>query len=145
MRKAIDRFTIDMFEVPMAPEAVPGSLNYDAELRGVLTQMLQGVQMSRHEVAARISDLTGDDVTKFMLDSWAAESREGHRFPLKYLIPIEVVCNSFALTQWLAKRRGGTFLAGRDSLLAEMGRLVRAEGELKAKKTALKAQLMGSR
>lgn len=129
----------------MAPEAVPGSLNYDAELRGVLSQMLQAVQMSRNEVAARVSDLTGDDVTKFMIDSWTAESREGHRFPLKYLIPMEIVCKSFALSQWLAKKRGGTFLAGRDSLLAEMGRLERAEGELKAKKTALKAQLMGNR
>jgi hypothetical protein len=37
--------------------------------------------LSRYQVAAKMSELLDVDITKTMLDSWTAESKEQHRFP----------------------------------------------------------------
>ena len=58
-----------------------GSLDIDTEVRHLVSEELKGCPYSRYHVAARMSELTGTEITKSMLDSWTAESKEQHRFP----------------------------------------------------------------
>jgi len=62
-----------------------GSLALDTQFREALSDTLKNCQLSRYQVAARMSELTGTEITKSMLDSWTAESKENHRFPAIFL------------------------------------------------------------
>jgi hypothetical protein len=58
-----------------------GSFDIDRQFRELISQALKNCPLSRWQVAARMSELTGHEITKAMLDSWTAESKEAHRFP----------------------------------------------------------------
>lgn len=134
----LDDRTFDLFDIPRAPATAAGSLDIDAELRHTLSAMLKACPLSRYDVAARVSELTGRNISKPMLDAYTAESREHHNFPLQYAAALEAVCDSYALTKLLAGKRGCSVLVGAEALLAELGRVERQEQELKARKAALR-------
>jgi hypothetical protein len=90
-----------------------------------------------------MSELLGLEVTKHQLDSWTAESREGWRFPFEYAAAFEAACETYALSELLARKRGCTVLIGEEAVMAEWGRLERMETEIKARKRALRARMGG--
>jgi len=125
MRRTNDTLTLDLFEVPVPTTPMPGALNFNLVLRRLLSDLLKVFPVSREMVAARMSELTGDQITKHQLDSWTAESREGWRFPLEYLPAFEVAVETTGLIAWAANVRGGKILMGKDALDAEIGKLER--------------------
>lgn len=120
MRAPKDTSTIDLFDLPQAPELVEGSLNYAAEL-------------------------IGQDISKYQLDAWTAESREGHRFPFEYAAAFEVACETTALQELLARKRGSRVLAGEDAILTELGRIEKQKVELAVRERLLKERIRGRR
>lgn len=137
-RRAADNLTLDLFEVPVPTVPLPGALNFNLQLRHLLSEALKACPLSRIEVAARMSELTGDTITKHQLDAWTAESREGWRFPLEYLAAFEVAVETTTLTAWLASIRGGKVLMGKDALDAEIGKLERLKEDAARKIKQLK-------
>lgn len=125
MRRVTDTLTLDLFEVPSPKAPLPGALNLNLQLRHLISDALKSSPLGRIEIAAKMSELTGDTVTKHQLDAWAAESREGWRFPLEYLPALEVACQTTVLTAWIAGIRGGKVLMGKEALDAEIGKLER--------------------
>jgi len=125
----IDERQLGLFDVPI-PKTVAGSLRCDHQIASLLSNALRECDLTRFQVAARMSELTGKEVTKFMLDSWTAEAREGHRFPFEYAAAFEQATESYALTQYLADQRGCKILIGREALDAHLGKLVRRRREL---------------
>ena len=100
--------------MPTAP--IPGALNFNLQLRRLLSDLLKSSPISRELIAGRMSELTGEAITKHQLDSWTAESREGWRFPLEYLPAFEVACETHQVTTWLADLRGCKVLVGKEAL-----------------------------
>lgn len=136
-----DRNTLDLFEVPQPAAPLPGSMDFRSVIAHLVAQMLRESGLDRFEVAARMSRLTGKDVSKYMLDGYTAESRDEFNLPA-YLIPAaETVCSSHLISTWLAGVRGGRLLVGRDALAAELGRIERQRDELAGQARALKDQL----
>jgi len=136
-----DRYTLDLFAVPEPPRRAEGALNCSLELRHLLSRALKEARGSRYEVAARMSELLGVEVTKYQLDAWTAESREGWRFPLEYLVAFEVACETHVVSEWVAERRGCRLLKGRESLLADLGRIEQMVAELREERRRIKEQL----
>jgi len=133
-----DLLTRDLFEVPTPAAPIPGSQNYGVEVSHLVCEVLAQAHADRHEVAARMSRLAGRDVTKYMLDAWSAESRDGYNLPF-YMAPVlETACETHRLGAWLADKRGGRLLVGREALNAELGRLERARDEAARKIKQLK-------
>lgn len=125
-----DLLTVDMFEVvPTETEALPGALNFDRQVRHLLAEAMKQSPLSRVEMAARMAELTGAHITKSSLDAWAAESREGWRFPLEYLPAFEAVCQTHDLSGWLAGVRGCKLIRGKEAVDAEIGKLERMREE----------------
>lgn len=145
MARARDMLTSDLFEVPVAPAPIGGSLDYATELRCVLSDALKQSPRSRHEIAARMSELTGQDITKSMLDSWTAESKSPWRFPFEFAAAFESACDSTCLQQLLGRKRGSRILVGEEALLAEMGRIHKAKDELTRRERALKERMREKR
>jgi len=138
MRRPSDTLTLDLFEVPVPTTPMPGALNFNLVLRHLLSDLLKRCPQSREIVAARMSELTGDAITKHQLDAWTAESREGWRFPLEYLPAFEVAVETHQITTWLADLRGCKVLVGKEALDAEIGKLERLKEDAARKIKQLK-------
>lgn len=140
-RRPRDYQTPDMFMIPTQRPPVAGAYDFDQELRHKLSEVLKRSTLSRYEVAARMSELVGRDISKNQLDAWTAESRPGWRFPLEYLPALESACETHDVMRWLADIRGCKLVIGEEALIVELTRLEREEGELKRRKQHLKRYL----
>lgn len=138
MRRMSDTLTADLFDIPVPASSAHGGLDVGVQLRHLLSDLLKASPSSRYQVAARMAELTGHEISKHQLDSWSAESREGWRFPLEYLPALETALETHAITAWLADLRGCKVLVGKDALLAELGKIERMKQELANKERALK-------
>lgn len=139
-----DPLTIDMFDmaiVPVARTPKPGALDINMQFRHVLSDEIKKSPLSRHQIAARMSELLGHEVTKHQLDSWTAESRDGWRFPLEYLPALEVALETHEVLTWLAGIRGAKLAVGCEALETQLGKLERMKGELRKQEAAIKKLL----
>ena len=127
MRRHADTLSLDLFEVPVPTTPIPGALNFSHQLRHLLSEQLKASPHSREIIAARMSELTGEPITKNQLNAWTAESREPWRFPLEYLPAFEVACETTALTTWIASVRGGRVQLGKDAIYTEIGKMERVK------------------
>jgi len=140
--KARDSLTLDMFvEVPTPRVAVPGALDIGSQFRHFLSEAIKYSPLSRHQIAARMSELVGHDITKHQLDSWTAESRDGWRFPLEYLPALEVALDTHEVLAWLATIRGAKLSVGREALESQLGKLGHMKDALRKQEQAIKKLL----
>jgi len=100
-----------------------GSFDLDAQFRAAISEALKQCPLSRYEVAGRMSELTGQDITKSMLDSWTAESKENHRFPAIFLPAFCEAVKSSEPFKVLSRPIGVFVMPGPDALRAEIQRL----------------------
>jgi hypothetical protein len=142
MKPHHDPLTLDLFEVPVARNPLPGALDVGLALRHLLSDLLKTTPRGRFEVAARMSELLGHEISKHQLDAWTAESREGWRFPLEYLPAFEVALETHRVTAWLADLRGCRVAVGKHALDAEIGKLERLRDSASRRIRELK-QIMG--
>jgi hypothetical protein len=136
-RQIIDQRQVTIFEYleqrqgelkAAAPR--PGSLDIDKRFREAISAAVKSCALSRYGIAARMSELAGAEITKSMLDSWTAESKEGHRFPAIFL---PVFCEATGTTDpltLLAELCGVFLLPGPDALRSEIKKL---EEEIRVK------------
>jgi hypothetical protein len=114
-----------------APE---GEANVKETLRRSLNDAIAACALSRHQIAGQMSHLLGVDVTKTMLDTWTAESKEGHRFPAEYLPAFCRATGSRAPLEVLAEAAGMFAMPGPEALRAEIQRLSEEERRARAEK-----------
>lgn len=116
-----------------------GSLNVQFEIKEAVSRMLKVCPLSRFEVASRMSELTGVDISKFMLDSWSAESKEYHRFPAEFIPALCTITESNEILDLIAEKREVFILPGCDALRAEVQHL---EERIRELQTARKKRLI---
>ncbi len=144
MKRATDTLTADLFEVPAPAAALPGSMGYNLAVRRLMSDAIKATPHNSAEIAARMSELTGQSITEHQLHAWTAPSREAWRMPLEFVPAFEVAAETTVLTSWLADVRGGRLLLGRETLAAELGRLEHQREEAARHIKRLK-KLMGAR
>jgi hypothetical protein len=111
----------------------------DQKFRSSVSEALKRCPLSRYQVAAKMSELTDADITKTMLDSWTAESKEGHRFPAVFLPAFcQAVGDTEPLTI-LGLTAGVFVMPGPEALRAEIQRL---EEEINRAQTERRKRLM---
>jgi len=116
-----------------------GSFDIDRQFRESISKALKKCPLSRYQVAARMSELIGCDITKSMLDSWTAESKENHRFPAIFL---PAFCEATGQTEplnILARPVKVFVLPSAEALRSEIHKL---EEEIVSKKNEKKKRLM---
>jgi len=130
-----------LFEIPPPSDPTEGSMDLGLELRHLISETLKKCPHNRFVVAAEMSRLTGRDITKGMLDSWSAESREAWRFPLELAPAFDVATGTYALTEFMARKRGCKVYAGEDLYAAELGKLESLKTEINSKIKMLKQRM----
>ncbi|MCR6661865.1 MAG: hypothetical protein NVV60_01625 [Luteimonas sp.] len=145
MSRRSDGLTGELFRsddpIPRPAPALPGSMDFRTRVAAIIGEMLdcaraRDPELDRALIAAKLTRLTGKEVSKAMLDGYTAESRDTFNIPA-YLVPaIEVVCDSTLYSDWLAGVRGGRLVMGPAALDAEIGRLSHAlsDGQAHLKK-----------
>ncbi|HDH51260.1 MAG TPA: hypothetical protein ENG95_07390 [Nitrospirae bacterium] len=117
-----------------------GSLNIDAEIRAAISEDLKHAkepnsrELSRYDVAARMSELTGDDITKSMLDNWSAEAHKKHRFPCQFLPAFRISTGGRQTFDVLSRRSGLFALPGKEAIRVEIQKIDEAQKKNKKEK-----------
>ena len=100
-----------------------GSFDIDRQFRAAISEALKRCPLSRWQVAARMSELIGQEITKSMLDSWTAESKEGHRFPAIFLPAFCEAAGCSEPLKLMGRLVGVFILPGPEALRAEIQRI----------------------
>jgi len=106
-----------------SPGPGPGGLNIQYQLQGIITQCIKRCPLSRWQIAGKMSELLNQEITKYMLDTWTAESKEYHRFPAEYLPAFCAAVSSFEPLRILAEKANVFVVPGAEALRAEIRRL----------------------
>lgn len=133
--------TGDLFEVPVPDEPLPGAMDYALAIRSMMAAAIKASPLNARDIASRMSELTGQNVTEHMLHAWTAPSRESWRPPFEFMPAFEAACETHALSAWFSSVRGGKMLIGREALNAELGRLERSRDEAARRIKQLKTQM----
>ncbi|HBJ88013.1 MAG TPA: hypothetical protein DDZ88_29985 [Verrucomicrobiales bacterium] len=148
MRKKIDINQGSIFDIlrqaqdgnlSLGENAAAGSLDIDRQFREAVSLDLKGCPLSRYGVAGKMSELLGQDITAAMLNSWTAESHNGHRFPAIFLPAFCAATGQSRAMQLVGRASGSFLLPGSDALRAEIRRL---DEEIASKQCEKKKRLM---
>ncbi|MBG6291057.1 hypothetical protein I5I61_26680 [Pseudomonas nitroreducens] len=146
MRHGKDDRTINIdFDVPQ-PQLV-SACDFRVQVSEIVSEMLTGAKgtgLERIDVAAQMSRLSGEDISKAMLDAWSSTARIDHNLPFYRAALLEQVCGSHQLTDLIVTVRGGRVSWGRDALLAELGRVESIKEEATRQARALRRQIGGA-
>ncbi len=127
--------------LPRPPAALPGSLGCATRVAGLVAYGLDQARIergrSREDVAARMSDLTGERITRDMLNAMTADSHQGHRFPLQWLPAFVEATGSYELLTQIAELVGAMVLIGQAVIAAKMAEQDRLVAEALAEKRRL--------
>lgn len=119
----------------------PGSLAWGLRIREALSEILRRCPKSRHLIAAEMSELTGEEITKTRLDSWTAESREDHRFPAQYLPALAYVTGDASLLRELARSVDLMVIESREMLIHQLGEISERKKVLQEEERQIRAVL----
>lgn len=134
---------LDRFNRSNCSECTPGCFDISKSIRAIITDSLKHTSLSRHQVAARMSELLGREITKAQLDAFSAESKENHRFPLEYLPAFVEATGDRSLIRFIAEKCMGYYIENADALHLELGRIHEQEKVLKDRKRAISSVLGG--
>ena len=116
-----------------------GSLEFDAALRAAISSDIKASPLSRYQIAARMSELIGSEISETQLNSWTAESHQKHRFPATYLPAfIRATGGQRRAFEIIADYAGLLVLPGADALRVEINRLDEEIERLKSERAKRK-------
>ena len=111
-------------EIEAARQApTPGSLNIKFQVIAALKTALRHAGKSREQIADEMTLYTGDDITADMINTWLAESKKKHRFPLEYLPAFRRATDNLDVLNVASQACGAFTLRGPDALRADIRKL----------------------
>jgi len=143
MRRMIDTLTGDLFAtIPQAYPMHPGAYRFRTEISLAMGEAIRACEKDRYQIAADMGRLLGREVSVNTLDKYTSEAAEEHHPSLETAIAFDAATGQMALVSLFAEKLGSRVLPGKQSLLAELGRLEQMKGEI-AKQTAAIKQVLG--
>ncbi len=144
-KKLFDEEEIAIREEAIMQTAIETNYDIGAQLRRWLSTAIKNSPMSRFEIAARLSELHNKEISKFQLDSWTAESKDGYHLPAEYVPALCFILNDLGGLRIQAAPLGVKVLENKDLMWLEYGKLKRSEQELRLRKKQLEKKLQGGR
>lgn len=94
----------------------------------------------REIIAAEISMLLDEEVSKAMLDAYSSPAREDHRVPMSRFLALVAVTKRHDLADPIMRQIGAGLLVGAEIHTARLGHIQQLLAELKAEEKALKSK-----
>jgi hypothetical protein len=126
------------FDVPSRAIGAAALAGLDREIAATVALMLkEDPRPSRFPIAAAMSELLDEEVTKAMLDKYASESSEAHAISFARMLALTQVTERYDLLNRLTRRIGAALLVGPEILTAEIGQIDRQMVELRERRRVL--------
>lgn len=111
-------------EAPQTRQLLPGTFDDDAVTRGILADTIKKSDLSREQIAERMSWLLSKAITADMLNNFTAESKSNHRFPLAWSRAFCESTRDWRLLRYVADQAGFLLMPKADSDVLLLGELV---------------------
>ena len=125
------------FDAPKPARDASALAGLDRMVASGVATALKEDGRSRFEIAGKVSELLHEDVSKFMLDAYAAEAREDHNVPMHRFLAIMAVTERVDILDALLRRIGVACLFGEEINTARLGHLQRQLAEIKSEIRAM--------
>lgn len=99
-----------------------GTLNIALQIQEIIDKSIGQCPVSREVIAGKMAELTGQQITRFMLDSWTSSAKQNHRFPAEFIPAFCAAVGNDQLVTFLAGKIGIFTMQDRDVLRAELAR-----------------------
>lgn len=128
------------FENSRPDVAEGGMAHMERQTASAVAGILRVDPRSRFEVAGQLSALMDADISKFMLDAYSAEGRDGHNVSFARFLGLIVVTQRFDVLDALLRQIGCAVVVGEEILLAEIGHLETQKRNIDQRLKNLKAE-----
>lgn len=123
-RPAFDDAQLDLgFGLPETASSDGALAALARETASAVASMLRREPRNRYDVAAAMSALVDEDVSKLMLDAYSSEARDGHRISFDRMLALIAATGRYDVLRALLRRIGCDLLVGEEVYLAEIGHL----------------------
>ena len=129
-----------VFEAPTSPKGDAALAGFEARVNRAVGSMLNSDERSREVIAAEMSVLLGEEVTRAMLDAYASPARIEHKVPFSRLIALVVVTRRHDLLDERLREAGFALLFGDEVNTARLGDIQRRIAALKDEEKAIKSR-----
>ncbi|ALG60879.1 hypothetical protein [Citromicrobium sp. JL477] len=113
------------FEPPVLDERPAVLAGLEQEIAGVVGTILASTPMSREEMAARMTELLGEPISRAMLDAYASPARTEHKVPMSRFFALVLATKRHDLFDPLVRKIGAGLLVGDEIKTARLGQLDR--------------------
>ncbi len=121
-RPALDASQLGFtFDPPSRPAREAGLAGLGRRVSAAVGHAVKGDERAREEIAAAMSVLLDEHVTRSMIDSWSAESKDQNPIGFARFMALITVTNRFDLLDALVREAGVAVLVGDELLLARLG------------------------
>ncbi|MEQ1499170.1 MAG: hypothetical protein ABL914_10950 [Novosphingobium sp.] len=132
------QFAFD-FQAP-SQSSLPGALaGLDRQICEAVGMILNSDLRHREGIAAEMSVLLGDEVSRAMLDAYSSPAREGHRISLTRFLALVQVTKRHDIFDQLLRPIGAGLLVGEEVHTARIGQLELMIAEMQRELKAVKS------
>lgn len=126
-----------LFEAPRAAKGEAALAGLEQRVCRTVGTILAGAGRPREVIAAEMSVLLGEDVSRAMLDAYASPARDGHKVPFSRLLALIVVTDRQDLLDPIMREAGMSVLVGEEVHTARLGHIDREIEKLRAERKQL--------
>lgn len=124
-------FAFDAPQPATAPAALAGLEQRISRIVGTILNTEQAAGRTRGVIAAEMSDLLDEDISRAMLDAYASPARDGHKVPMSRFLALIAVTNRQDLLDPIMREIGAAVLVGEEVHTARLGHIDQHIAQLK--------------
>lgn len=132
-----DKFSQPDFQIETKPLGL--------RIKEAISEAITHSGLKRYDIAGRMSEHVGSEITDSMLNSWTAESKEGYRMPAEYIPIFCKITQDFKPLEVLASAAGAHLAKSDEIFFMEMGKLQQLEESSRKKRAQLVKEWKASR
>lgn len=126
-----DQF-IFTFDPPTPATNAADLAGIDRMIAASVSRALRDDSRTREDIARAISELLGEEVTRFMLDAYASEARDHHNISAGRFLALIAATSRHDILDHVLRRIGAAVLVGEEIATARAGHLRATIDRLKA-------------
>lgn len=111
------------FEPPVHAELPASLAGLERQISSAVGTILASAGRPREVIAAEMSIMLGEDVSRAMLDAYSSPAREDHKVPMSRFLALIAVTKRHDLFDPLLRQIGAGLLVGEEVLTARIGQL----------------------
>lgn len=126
------------FTAPSPAKGVAALAGLERRISATVGTILASDQRPREVIAAEMSVLLDDEVSRAMLDAYSSPARSDHKVPMSRFLALLVVTSRQDLLDPLLREVGAALLVGDEVKTARLGQIEMLLAELQEERRALK-------